>query len=89
MNTELPASRASRWSGSAIRLPNPPLGIVSWFGNSRSYDSIESWCRRDMVSVIRKQPSLRAATADTGDVKNNQACAPLPERDRSIATGTP
>ncbi len=42
-----------------------------------------------MVSVIRKQPSLRAATAGTGEPKKNQACAPLPERDRSMATGKP
>ena len=41
-----------------------------------------------MVSVMRKQPSLRAATADTGEAKKNHACAPLPERDRSMATGT-
>ena len=26
--------------------------------------------------------------AETGAAKNNQACAPFPERDRSIATGT-
>ena len=34
-------------------------------------------------------PILRAMVADTGAVKKNHACAPLPERDRSTATGTP
>jgi hypothetical protein len=34
--TELPASRARRWRGSAIRFPKPPLGRVSWLGNRRS-----------------------------------------------------
>ena len=50
---------------------------------------MESWWRRVIVSVMRKHPSFRAATAGTGETKNNQACAPLPERDRSTATGTP
>jgi len=35
-----------------------------------------------MVSVMRKQPSLRAVIAGTGDAKKNHACAPLPERER-------
>ena len=30
----------------------------------------------------------RAVTAGTGDPKKNQAWAPFPERDLSIATGT-
>src|SRR5213592_940483 len=33
--------------------PNPPRGRVSWFGKSRSYDSMLNWWRRVIVSVIR------------------------------------
>jgi hypothetical protein len=46
-----PRVRASRCSGSAIRLPNPPLGMWSWLGNSRSYESNDSSWRAAIVSV--------------------------------------
>lgn len=51
--TLLPCCRGSCWSGSAMRLPKPPRGIVSWFGNRRSYESMDSSCRRCIVSVTR------------------------------------
>jgi hypothetical protein len=34
-------------------------------------------------------PTCLAVAAGTGEVKNNQACAPCPERDTSSATGGP
>ncbi len=52
-NTELPCCRGPSWKGSAIRLPNPPRGMVSWLGKSRSYEAIDSSCRCAMVSVMR------------------------------------
>jgi hypothetical protein len=36
MNTLLSCLRGIRCNGSAIRFPNPPLGIVSWLGKKRS-----------------------------------------------------
>jgi len=38
---------------------------------------------------MRKQPIRLATFADSGAVKKNQACAPFPDLDRSIATGVP
>jgi hypothetical protein len=58
-------------------------------GKRRSYDAIPSWWRRDIVSVSRWQPICRATEAATGPEKKNQAWAPFPDRDRSIAGGTP
>ena len=87
--TELPSCLGPCWSGSAIRFPKPPRGMVSWLGNSRSYESMPSSCRLAIVSVMRWQPILRAVAAATGVAKKNQTCAPLPERERSTATGSP
>jgi hypothetical protein len=42
-----------------------------------------------MVSVSRKEAILRAWQAEIGSAKKNQAWAPLPERERSMATGNP
>ena len=36
MKTLLSDLRGANCKGSAIRFPNPPLGIVSWFGKKRS-----------------------------------------------------
>src|SRR5574340_689535 len=47
-----------------------------------------SW-RRDIVSVIKAQPILRAREAWRGSAKKNHTCAPLPDRDRSTAAGRP
>ncbi|MCL2688816.1 MAG: hypothetical protein FWE57_03070 [Chitinispirillia bacterium] len=33
------------------------------------------------------EPNLRAREAEAGSLKNNQICAPLPERERSTITG--
>ena len=49
---------------------------------------LSSW-RRAIVSVVKKQPILRAIAAGVGMAKKNHACAPLPERDRSIAVSNP
>jgi hypothetical protein len=42
-----------------------------------------------MVSVSRKETMRRAWQAEIGSAKKNQAWAPLPERERSMATGNP
>jgi len=72
-----------------MRLPNPPRGSVSWFGKKRSYDFIPISDRRDIASVSTYEASCRAALAGTTTAKKNHACAPFPDRDRSIATGNP
>ena len=38
--TVLPRARGPCCSGKAMRLPNPPRGSVSWFGNNRSYEDM-------------------------------------------------
>jgi hypothetical protein len=43
----------------------------------------------DAAFATKMVPSCRAKTAGTGSAKNIQAWAPLPDRDRSIATVTP
>ena len=85
--TLLPCSRGRFCSGSAIRLPNPPCGIVSWFGKRRSYESSPMSGRRSIVSVRRCDPSLRASAAGMASSKKSQTCPPRPERDRSSAAG--
>jgi len=40
------------------------------------------------VSVINADPNRRAREAEIGSSKKIHAWAPLPERDRSMATGT-
>jgi spore coat protein CotF len=40
-----------------------------------------------MAVVSRIVPNLRAKAAETGISKKNHTCPPLPERDRSTATG--
>ena len=84
---EFPCRRGSCCSGSAMRLPNPPRGMVSWLGKSRSYESMLSSWRADIVSVMRWHPILRAVAAGTGSEKKNHTCAPFPDRERSTSTG--
>src|SRR5208283_930045 len=87
-NTLLPCSLGRFCNGNAIRFPKPPLGIVSWLGKSRSYESRPISCLFSMVRVNNAHPSLRASTPDTGRSKNIQTCAPFPDRERSTETGT-
>jgi hypothetical protein len=75
--------------GSAIRLPNPPFGIVSWFGKNRSYESSPIACRPSMARVSIALPSFRAVDACIASSKKIQTCPPRPERDRSRAAATP
>ena len=71
-----------------MRLPNPPAGIVSWLGNSRSYDSNPISGRLSIVTVMSQAASFRASRAGTASEKKIHACAPLPDCDRSSATCT-
>src|SRR5205085_11417165 len=64
-------------------------GIVAWLGKNRSYESKPISGQRSIVAVTRSVPRRLASAAGTGSAKKIQACAPLPERDRSMATGTP
>ena len=86
---ELPARRAVPWSGSAIRFPKPPFGSRSWFGNIRSYDFSPISGLRSIVSVRTYVNTSRTNRAGCGSSKKNQRWAPLPERERSRATGRP
>lgn len=46
--------------------------MESWLGKKRSYEDMGNSCRLGMVSVMRKQPILRAVLAGTGDWKKTQ-----------------
>ena len=70
--TLLPFCRGPFCKGNAIRLPNPPAGMVSWLGNNRSYDSNPKSGQRSIVSVTKWAPSLRASDAGTGSEKKIQ-----------------
>lgn len=63
----------------AIKLPNPPLGMVPWFGKSR--------CR--IPFSVAGYASMMMAGPKRGRQKNTQVWAPWPEREISNATGTP
>jgi hypothetical protein len=56
-----------------MRFPKPPFGIVSWFGNSRSYDCMASSCRAGIVAVISVVTICRATPAGICSLKKNQA----------------
>src|SRR5262245_27414790 len=71
-----------------MRFPKPPLGIVSWPGNSRSYDAKPISGRRFIARVNSSVPSRRASDAAIGSAKNIQTWPPFPDRDRSSAVGT-
>ena len=88
-NIELPTCRGPCCKGNAIKLPKPPRGMVSWLGNSRSYESMPSSGRSVMVSVSRWQAICRAIDAAIGAEKKNQTCAPLPDLERSTTAGRP
>jgi hypothetical protein len=70
-----------------MRFPKPPCGIVSCFGNNRSYESSPISGRSSIVSVSRNEASLRASAAEIARSKNIQTCPPCPERDRSRTAG--
>ena len=70
-----------------MRLPNPPIGSVSWLGKSRSYDANPISGRRSIVSVRSSAPSCRASRAWTGSAKKIYTWPPLPDLDRSSAAG--
>jgi len=72
-NTLQPLSRGPFCSGNAIRFPNPPLGIVSWLGNSRSYEFSLSCRVRVHVWLMMAVPKRRASRAETLPAKNTQA----------------
>lgn len=57
--------------GSAIRLPKPPFGILSWFGNSRSYELSFSCRVRAQVWLIIAVPSRLASWAVTALAKKS------------------
>ena len=78
---------ADFWNGRAIRLPKPPLGIVSWLGNNLSYDLKCISCLLFMEKVKMAVPNFLANAAGIGFSKKNHRCAPLPDCDRSTATG--
>src|SRR3989339_1955018 len=63
--------------------------MVSWLGNSRSYE-VSFNCRvRAQVWLMMAVPRARASRAGTEQEKNIQICAPLPDLEISKATGTP
>ena len=58
----MPARRASRWSGRAIKLPKPPRGSVSWLGKSRSYNrSRTGFLKRLSLALISEFSLILAA----------------------------
>jgi hypothetical protein len=72
----------------AAQVPKPPLGMVSWLGNSRSYE-VRLSCRvRLQARLIMAVPKRLASRAGIAVVKKIHACEPLPDRDISSAKGT-
>lgn len=69
-----------------IKFPNPPFGIVSWFGNNLSYES-KSKDAFSIVLVNSILPIFLAILAGILSSKNIQICAPFPERDFSTYIG--
>ena len=65
-----------------------PLGMVSWLGKKRSYESSPTWWRDSMVRVRIAQPSFRAVVAGIARSKNIHTWPPFPDRERSSAAGT-
>ena len=86
--TLFPTFLAPPCNGSAIRFPNPPSGILSWFGKKRSYESKEILPFRFIASVRMILPNRLTLIAGIASVKKTHTCAPFPDLERSMLHGT-
>ena len=66
---------------------NRPWVCVSWLGNNLSYDLKRISCLLFMEKVKRAAPNFLANAAGNRFSKKNHKCPPLPDCDRSTATG--